>query len=268
MSEKKVLPDPLAGWIFAYNIVLSLVALYLLLSIWPNTVPKPSNQTNQWLTNETVRVFARSFVISGEVTVLWIVMIMGALGALVYTSTIVVGRVVSNVNQAGIAEKPSWNSSYVLWYLLHPLLGSSLSVIFYVVLRGGLVNLSVGTAALNLYGVAAISGMVGLSSKEATQKLKDIFNTLFESKQSTKKETPAGQNGATPADQKETPPADQKAGAPATQPEASGKQQKTEYQYQLIPIDEKATLLGQLNSGSEFVGQTSAYAIIRTPKAV
>ena len=262
MSEKKVLPNSLAGWMFAYNIVLSLTALYVLLCIWPNTVPKPSNQTNQWLTNETVRVFGSSFVVSGEVTVLWIVMILGALGALVYTSTQIVGRVVSD------KEVASWNNSYALWYLVHPLLGSSLAVIFYVVLRGGLVNLSVGTAGLNLYGVAAISGLVGLSSKEATDKLEEIFITLF-SKKSTQDGTPtadkkapaADQNGDAAGTKKEDASADKKGDAADTQ------QKKTEYQYQLIPTDDKATLLGQLNSGSEFVSQTSAYVIIRTPKA-
>ena len=55
--------------------------------------------------------------------------------------------------------------------------------------------------------------------------------------------------------------------AAAAQKEAPVKQEKKEYQYQLIPVDEKGTLLGELNSGFEFVGETSAYVIIRTPKS-
>lgn len=60
-----------------------------------------------------------------------------------------------------------------------------MALFFYVVLRGGLVNLSAGTAGLDVYSVAAISVMVGLSSKQAGQKLTDIFKTLFQGTQST-----------------------------------------------------------------------------------
>jgi hypothetical protein len=125
--------------------------------------------------NETVSVFMRSYTLSGEVTVLLIVMLMGALGALVYTSSALVVRV----------PNKTFDSHWTLWYLVHPLLGSSSAVIFYVLVRGGLVNLSVSTGGLNLYGVAAVAGTVGFSSKEATQKLKDVFNTLFEGKPSS-----------------------------------------------------------------------------------
>lgn len=162
--------------IFAYIVILSVIVLYVLVSIWPASVSTEANQTiTHWPTNETVAVFARSFTLSGEVTILLIVMLMGALGALVYTSTALAPRVANR----------EFDSKWTLWYLVHPPLGSSMAVIFYVLLRGGLVNLSVSTGGLNLYGVAAISGMVGLSSKEAAQKLKDLFATLFEGKPSS-----------------------------------------------------------------------------------
>jgi hypothetical protein len=97
-------------------------------------------------------------------------MLMGALGALVYTSTALVTRVATK----------EFGRQWTMWYLVHPPLGASLAVIFCLVLRGGLVNLSVNAGRLNLYGVAAVAGLVGLSSKEATQKWRELFNTLFE----------------------------------------------------------------------------------------
>jgi hypothetical protein len=102
-------------------------------------------------------------------------MMMGVLGSLVYTSTSLVSHFCEG----------DFESDWTLWYLLHPLRGSSLAVVFYVLLRGGLFNISAGATALNLYGVAAVSGMVGLSSKEAIRKLKEIFTTLFEGTPST-----------------------------------------------------------------------------------
>jgi hypothetical protein len=161
--------------IFAYIVTLSVIVLYLVVSLWPVSVSTEANQTiTHWPTNETVTVFSKSFTLSGEVTILWIVMLMGAIGALVYISTALVTRVANK----------KFDSKWTLWYLVHPLLGSSMAVIFYALLRGGLVNLSVSTGGLNLYGVAAVSALVGLSSKEAAQKLKDLFNTLFEGKPS------------------------------------------------------------------------------------
>jgi hypothetical protein len=44
------------------------------------------------------------------------------------------------------------------------------------------------------------------------------------------------------------------------------KQEKVGYHYQLIPVGDKAILLGELNGGAEFVGHTNEYVIIRTPK--
>jgi hypothetical protein len=50
-------------------------------------------------------------------------------------------------------------------------------VVFYVILRGGLIT---GTAAqVNFFGFAAIAALVGLFSPEAADKLKQIFSTLF-----------------------------------------------------------------------------------------
>jgi predicted amino acid-binding ACT domain protein len=157
--------------IFALNVCLLVVLLYVLAGIWPAAAANASgNQTlTQWPMNETVSVFMRSYTLSGEVTVLLIVMLMGALGSLVYSTHTLVTKVANK----------KFESQWTLWYLGHPLLGSSLAVIFYVLVRGGLVNLSVSTGGLNLYGVATVAGIVGFCSLEGTKKLKDMFDTLF-----------------------------------------------------------------------------------------
>lgn len=156
--------------LFVYNTGLSVLALYVLMSIWPNTGP-----SQPWANTESVSLFFRSFSLSGDATVLLIVIMMGALGGLVYTATALVTWV----------AKKKFDNSWALWYIVHPLLGSSLAVVFYFALRGGILNLSTTTTDLNVYGVAAVSGMVGLSSKEATNKLKEVFKTLFEGSESS-----------------------------------------------------------------------------------
>ncbi|HEY1920241.1 MAG TPA: IPT/TIG domain-containing protein [Streptosporangiaceae bacterium] len=67
--------------------------------------------------------------------------------------------------------------SWLLMYLILPFVGGGLAVVFYVILRGGLIT---GTAAqVNPFGFAAISALVGLFSPEAAEKLKQIFSTLL-----------------------------------------------------------------------------------------
>jgi hypothetical protein len=74
--------------------------------------------------------------------------------------------------------------SWSLWYFALPFLGGAIALIFYVVVRAGLLT-SGGkdvTESINLYGVAAISAIVGLFTDRATNKLKEVFDTIFATK--------------------------------------------------------------------------------------
>ena len=71
--------------------------------------------------------------------------------------------------------------SWSLWYFALPFLGGMMAVIFYVVIRAGLLTGASGTSVdfMNPYGVAAISAVVGLFTDQATNKLGEVFKTLF-----------------------------------------------------------------------------------------
>ena len=69
--------------------------------------------------------------------------------------------------------------SWVWWYLLRVIVGSGLALIFYFAIRGGFFASSAAPADVNPYGIAAISGLVGLFSKQATDKLREVFDTAF-----------------------------------------------------------------------------------------
>jgi hypothetical protein len=69
--------------------------------------------------------------------------------------------------------------SWIWWYVLRLFVGSSLAVIFYFAIRGGFFSTGGDAAQINPYGIAAISGLVGLFSKQATDKLREIFDTAF-----------------------------------------------------------------------------------------
>jgi hypothetical protein len=70
-------------------------------------------------------------------------------------------------------------ASWTWWYVLQPFTGASLAVVVYLVIRGGFF---VGTSAgsiVNPFGFVAVATLVGLFSKQATNKLDELFSTMF-----------------------------------------------------------------------------------------
>jgi hypothetical protein len=62
---------------------------------------------------------------------------------------------------------------------MYPFIGAALALIFYLAIRGGFLTEATTGADINLYGLVAISGLVGMFSKQATNKLSELFTTLF-----------------------------------------------------------------------------------------
>ena len=66
--------------------------------------------------------------------------------------------------------------SWVWWYVLRAPIGGTLGMLFYFVIRAGL---TAGSTDINPYGVVAFGGLAGWFSKQATDKLAEVFDTLF-----------------------------------------------------------------------------------------
>ncbi len=81
-------------------------------------------------------------------------------------------------------EKKDFDAAYSAWYVGRPLLGLLLGFIFYFVVKGGFLILAMDGAdmELNDAGMAAIGSLVGMFSKNAVEKLRELFNTLFQTK--------------------------------------------------------------------------------------
>jgi hypothetical protein len=75
--------------------------------------------------------------------------------------------------------------SWVWWYMLRAPIGAALGVLFYFVIRAGLTS---GATEVSAYGVVAFGALAGLFSKQATNKLAEVFDTLF---RTADKATPA-----------------------------------------------------------------------------
>jgi hypothetical protein len=114
---------------------------------------------------------------SRDTDLLWLVLLGGALGSFLHSAR----------SFADFVGNKQIKGSWGWWYFLHPFMGSTLALIFYMAVRGGFLAVTGGTTKasdLNPYGVASMAAFVGMFSKQATEKLADVFNTLFKSDQS------------------------------------------------------------------------------------
>jgi hypothetical protein len=98
-----------------------------------------------------------------------LVMIAGAMGSFVHIAT----------SFSDYVGNDRLSLSWLWWYLLRPFIGMTLAAIFYVAIRGGFLGTGDQSGDINPYGVAALAGLVGMFSKQATDKLNEVFDTLF-----------------------------------------------------------------------------------------
>jgi len=110
--------------------------------------------------------------------------------------------------------KGNFDQRWTLWYLTNPVVGASLAVAFLFVLQAGLGGQAAPTSG-GLYGIAAVATLVGLFSRHALEKLKEIFDVAFARKPATGTEAAAAADGGT------APPGAGSAGITPDQPGAS-----------------------------------------------
>ncbi|REJ85126.1 MAG: hypothetical protein DWQ36_14690 [Acidobacteria bacterium] len=113
-------------------------------------------------------LFAKEFKgPDSESGMILIAVLAGAIGAFLHAAQ-------SLISYAGNGDfKPSWT----LWYVLRPAIGAVLGIFLYFVFRAGLLSASAGD--VNPYGVVALALLGGLFSKQATDKLAEVFDQFF-----------------------------------------------------------------------------------------
>jgi hypothetical protein len=108
-------------------------------------------------------------VLWAETRLLLIVMLCGFLGAMIYS----LRSFFWYTGNQGLV----W--SWMPMYILTPVIGSMMAVVFYLVLRGGLFNPSTSVSDTSPFGFAAIATLVGMFIQSAALKLKKVFEALF-----------------------------------------------------------------------------------------
>ena len=103
---------------------------------------------------------------------LLVVIIMGALGGFIHAAT----------SFASYAGNRTLRVSWMWWFWLRIPLGATLALGFYFVLRAGFVGVQESSMDINSYGAAAFAFLTGAFSKQAIDKLEQLFNTLASTK--------------------------------------------------------------------------------------
>ncbi len=155
---------------------IGLLLPYLLIAVWPNQLD--SSQTEPAWSPKLEVLWFQPWEISDDARLLLIVILAGALGSYIHTAT----------SFADFVGNRRMVASWTWWYILRSPIGIALAVLFYFLARGGL--LSTGTSAMevNPYGIAAIAGLAGMFSKQATDKLREVFDALFKTAKGDERE--------------------------------------------------------------------------------
>jgi hypothetical protein len=166
---------PLRDWTWItllglFLIALSVLLISLLIALWPEMVAAieatPTKKTGEATANFSW--FGHEWALSADAALLFAVVLVSALGSFVHAAT-------SFIDYVGNRQL---RLSWIWWYILRALVGSSLALLFYFAIRGGFFT-GTSTEDINPYGIAAVAGLVGLFSKQATDKLRELFDTAF-----------------------------------------------------------------------------------------
>ena len=163
-----------------YFFGVALFTFYFLVATWP--VPDPKEAT----AFVDFSLFGwRRLSASSDLRLFLTVIAAGALGSLIHTLT----------SFADYVGNRALSISWIWWLILRVPIGVALALLFYAVIRGGMIvpslpNSGDTTCLLNPYGIAAISALAGMFSKQATDKLRELFDTVFRTREPVNRADP------------------------------------------------------------------------------
>lgn len=147
-----------------YHLAFAIGLATVLFQLWPERMGKEGGWLPIYLP-----LTDPERLIGDDARLLLIVLVTGALGSCVHAAT----SFASYVGNRRLVLSWAW------WYLLRPFIGGALALIFYFVLRGGLLATAASASDMSPFGIAAMAGLAGMFSKQATDKLREVFDNLF-----------------------------------------------------------------------------------------
>lgn len=169
-KSKSWMPNPKWYGTLFLLLFMAFHMLYFLLEIWKEGVLLPS---------PFFRVVEQPYSLAGNEILIGAVIasIMGGLGSIIFCFKSLFNGVQRENNKA-----------VYLALLFRPIYGGLLALIFYFLVRGGLIAFSGGSMSipkeypeldLMRASTAGVSGLVGMFSEQAMTRLKEFFDSLF-----------------------------------------------------------------------------------------
>jgi hypothetical protein len=162
-----------AGWVWVsilgvYLVVLATVTIYLAVKLWPDCVNGVCDEIvfgfEPWALKTTD--------IDQDERLFWTAVIFGAIGSYIHVAA----------SFSDYVGNRRLMVSWIWWFVLRTPIGIALAVVFYAAIRAGFLTGNAGDASTNVvnpFGIAAMSAMAGMFSKQAADKLNEVFTTLF-----------------------------------------------------------------------------------------
>jgi hypothetical protein len=188
MDNNQITP---AGKIVAGVLLIFFTALplFLIIGLWPDQMPEPKGSQlysarlfHVSLIKDSTVLKSISTQIAGKTsapiatlhinTILFLlVALAGFMGSMVHLAS-------SFTNYIGSEQ---FKRSWILWYFVKPFTAAGVAIIFFLVLKAGLLSVDSG-GGINPYGIVIMAAFAGLFTDKATIKLEEIFTTLFKPK--------------------------------------------------------------------------------------
>lgn len=169
--------------IASYLIIIIVCLGSVLIILWPNQLEPNNSSSNELVTGEkstgnqsdTTKTEQTDSLTqsnkkegsTSERSFLIICIIAGVLGACLHAI----------VSLGVFSGNHDFDPSWFTWYIFRPFVGGILAMLFYFVFRGDFIVEVNSTTSF--HGLVALSGMIGLFSKQALDKLSEIFDIVF-----------------------------------------------------------------------------------------
>ena len=157
-------------------IIFSALPVFFIIGLWPDQMPQPKESQVYSFDLFHVNQIKDGVVVTGDTihlnTIMFLlVALSGFMGSMIHLSS-------SFTNYIGSGQ---FKRSWILWYFVKPFTATGVALIFYFVLKAGLLNFD-GGGGMNPYGIVILSALAGLFTNKATLKREEIFTTMFKPK--------------------------------------------------------------------------------------
>ena len=162
-----------SGWqrlvVGGFLLALAVVLWAALIGLWPAVTSATDDKTTQTAKSIPLVFGLWRPKVSNDTALFVLVIVASLVGSLVHVAS----------SFAAHCAHRDFKVSWLWWYSMRFVVGTGLGLLLYVALRGGLFSGDFTTKQVNPYGIAAVAGLTGMFSKQATDKLAQLFDVAF-----------------------------------------------------------------------------------------